>query len=167
MIDGPVSVMGVDLGIRKVALFGWEDEEPFAYSQAVEAGLPRAWQLHRLAEYTRGVSDLHGIDMVWIEDTLVGNNRKYSLQLTEVRGAVMAAQAITTDVRMVNVATWKKQVVGDGHASKDQVKDYIDVTYGAYAALCGDDQDLYDAACIGLYGRQIMERAAHLQLQPG
>ena len=105
-------------------------------------------------------------DQVWIEDTLVGNNRKYSLELTETKGAVLGRLGgiPNLDVRMVNVATWKKQVVGDGHASKDAIRDYIHVTHGAYAPLCGDDQDLYDACCIALYGQQIRSIATGLRL---
>lgn len=158
--------MGVDLGIHKVAMFGWDGEVPFAHATAVDPSWSRAAQLHQLAGRVHDAALAHEVSGVWIEDTLIGNNRKYSLQLTEVRGAVMGALGRQWDVRLVNVATWKSQVVGDGHANKDSVRDYIHVTHGSYAPLCGDDQDLYDAACIALYGRQTMERARDLHLQP-
>lgn len=159
--------MGVDLGIHKVAIFCWDGDLPHAMAWSAPDGYSRATQLHHLAGYVRDMATTFDTDVVWIEDTLVGNNRKYSLQLTEVRGAVMAAMPMHVDVRLVNVATWKAQVVGDGHANKDSVRDYIHVTHGAYAPLCGSDQDLYDACCIALYGQSIMERAADLQLDPG
>lgn len=158
--------MGVDLGIHKVALFLWDEDVPHAVAWEADPGFSRATQLHWLAGYVHDIANTFDINKVWIEDTLVGNNIKYSLGLTEVRGAVMAALALHQDVRLVNVGTWKKDVVGDGHANKDSVRDYIHVTHGAYAPLCGDDQDLYDACCIALYGRQIMERAATLRLAP-
>ena len=160
-----MALMGVDIGIHKLALacFGIE-YHPDSWS--VDPELPRAAQLHHLASYAHDLAGLMGIDVVWIEDTLVGNNVKYSIALAETKGAVMAALS-DYDVRLVNVGTWKKQVVGAGNANKDAVRDYIHVTHPAYAPLCGDDQDRYDATCIGLYGLQIMERAEGLRLAPG
>jgi Holliday junction resolvasome RuvABC endonuclease subunit len=161
-----MNLAGVDLGIHKVALASFCAGVFDTQVWNVDPDMPRALQLRELGMVVAGLRQLQGLDQLWIEDTLVGNNIKYSLQLTEVRGAVMAAQTMDTDVRLVNVATWKAQVIGDGHASKDAVRDYIHVTHPAYAPLCGDDQDLYDAACIGLYGLQIMERAEGLRLAP-
>ena len=160
-----MNLAGVDLGIHKVALASFVDE---AFNTTIwqSASDSRAMQLHELAMAVRDTITLWHVDTVWIEDTLIGNNRKYSLQLTEVRGAVMAALATSCEVHLVNVATWKAQVVGDGHASKDAVRDYIHVTHPGYAPVCGDDQDLYDAACIALYGRHIQEQAQDLRLVP-
>jgi Holliday junction resolvasome RuvABC endonuclease subunit len=160
-----MTLMGVDLGIHKVACFvpgGRPD------AQILESSVgSRALQLCELSSFVHDMAGLHQVDQVWIEDTLIGNNRKYSIQLTEVRGAVMAALALHADVRLVNVATWKSQVLGDGHASKDAVRDYIHVTHPDYAALCGSNQDLYDACSISLYGLQIRERASGLRLVSG
>ena len=58
-------------------------------------------QLLELSSFVHDIASLHQVDQVWIEDTLIGNNRKYSIQLTEVRGAVMAALALHVDVRLV------------------------------------------------------------------
>jgi Holliday junction resolvasome RuvABC endonuclease subunit len=119
-----------------------------------------------LAGMVADLASTYASDPVWIEDTLVGNNVKYSMGLAEVKGAVMASVISHADVRLVNVGTWKKQVVGHGHANKDSIRDYIHVTHGPYAPLCGDDQDLYDACCIALYGRQTMESARDFRLAP-
>jgi Holliday junction resolvasome RuvABC endonuclease subunit len=163
-----MSVMGVDLGIRKAAVFVLDGEDRgLTHVLNLEKSVAgRALQLLEISSYVHDVALMHKVDQVWIEDTVVGNNQKYSLQLTEVRGAVMAALALYSDVRLVNNKTWKREVVGNGNATKDSVRDYIHVTHGAYAPLCGDDQDLYDACCISLYGRQISERARNLQLEP-
>ena len=161
-----MNLAGVDLGIHKVALASFVDGAFNATVWRVDTEMPRALQLRELAMVVHDTLNLWHIDTVWIEDTLIGNNRKYSLQLTEVRGAVMAYAPLGCDVRLVNVATWKKDVVGDGHASKDAVRDYIHVTHPGYAPVCGDDQDVYDAACIALYGRHIQERAQDLRLVP-
>ena len=160
-----MNLAGVDLGVHKVALAGFVSGD---YHNTVWQTLAtnRSLQLHELAMSVRDTFGFWHIHQVWIEDTLVGNNRKYSIQLTEVRGAVMAALAMDFDVRLVNNKTWKKQIVGDGNASKDSVRDYIHVTHGAYAPLCGSDQDLYDATCIALYARHINDQAQDLRLVP-
>lgn len=160
-----MTLMGVDLGISKIACFV-PGETPDGRVHETIKTVSRSMQLLGLSTFVHTMVELHGVDQVWIEDTLIGNNRKYSIQLTEVRGAVMASLALHCDVQLVNVATWKAQVVGDGHASKDAVRDYIHVTHSAYAALCGENQDLYDAACISLYGLQIRQRATGLRLVP-
>lgn len=158
--------MGVDLGVHKVALFCWDGDVPHAVAWEASTNFSRAHQLHHLAGYVHDLASTFDSNVVWIEDTLVGNNHAYSLGLTEVKGAIMAALAMHVDVRLVNNKTWKKQVIGNGNANKDSVRDYIHVTHGSYAPLCGDDQDLYDAACIALYGRLIMERSTDLRLAP-
>jgi Holliday junction resolvasome RuvABC endonuclease subunit len=161
-----LNLLGVDLGVHKVACFGWDEELPYVWSWNAPEDYARPNQLHAIAGQVRDLATFHDADAVWIEDTLLGNNVKYSMALSELKGAVMAYLASHVSVHLVNVGTWKKHVVGDGHANKDSVKDYIHVTHGAYAPLCGDDQDLYDACCIALYGRQTMEQAIALKLEP-
>ena len=160
--------MGVDLGIRKAAVFVLDGEDrglPHVIDlEKTVAG--RALQLLEISSYVHDVAGMYSVDQVWIEDTLVGNNQKYSLQLTEVRGAVMAALALHTDVQLVNNKTWKKHTIGSGNSGKEDVRDYIHVTHPGYAPFCGDDQDLYDAACIAIYGRQVRTRASGLRLVP-
>lgn len=161
-----MNLMGVDLGIHKLAMFGWDGDIPFADVTTVDPGFSRATQLHILAGAVHDMCSFHDVNSLWIEDTLVGNNVKYSIQLAEVKGAVMSATALHADVRLVNVQTWKKSTVGGGNANKDSIRDYIHVAHPAYAPLCGSDQDLYDACCIALYGRSVMERAKDLRLAP-
>lgn len=161
-----MKMMGVDLGIHKVAVFC--TDEPYALAHQASKDDPRDAQLHQLAGVVHDTALFQSPDGVWIEDVLVGNNRKYSLQLAEVKGAVLSAlaplRARGMDIRVINVQGWKRGLLGSGHASKDEVRDYIDVTHGAYAPVCGDDQDLYDAACIALYGQRIMDRIKDFSL---
>jgi Holliday junction resolvasome RuvABC endonuclease subunit len=160
-------IMGVDLGIRKVALFGLLDGQAMSSVLDLDKTTEsRAQQLRILSSHVHDAMVLHDIDQVWIENTIIGNNRKYSLALTEVKGAVMASVVRGADVQLVEIGTWKKQVVGHGNATKDDVRNYIDVTSSAYAALCEDNQDLYDAACVALYGRHVSDQAVDLHLVP-
>jgi Holliday junction resolvasome RuvABC endonuclease subunit len=163
-----VNIIGVDLGVRKVGLAMFSGQDLIsAYAFEADSNITRDLQLGEVAGFVHDFALMHEADAVWIEDTIIGNNRKYSIRLAECKGAVMASLSRMRpglDVRLVDNKAWKKKVVGNGNASKDQVRDYIDVTHPAYAPLCEGDQDLYDACCVALYGLQITEQAAHLQL---
>ena len=170
-------VMGIDLGIRKVAYALWArvyDEEPTLLgAEAYESPEPsRPQQLRDLGDFIYDAAHHTKPDYVFIEETLIGNNRKYSIALAQTMGAVMYGLGLhqtesDLDIFTVNVSTWKKQVVGNGNASKTLVKNYIDVTHSAYAVVCGGDQDRYDAACVGLYGLSVHDRARVLSAASG
>lgn len=163
--------VGIDLGIRKIAMAYLEDEDlidalAWEYS---DGDWPRDRELRVLGTLAHDWCEGHSTDSIWIEDVIIGNNRKYSIQLAQTLGAVMSHLAQLrmgqgTDIRRVDNKMWKKGLIGSGNTTKVEVRDYINVTHSAYAPLCGDDQDLYDAACVGLYGHRIMERSTQLQL---
>jgi Holliday junction resolvasome RuvABC endonuclease subunit len=163
-------VLGIDLGIRKIAVAALQDED-LIHAEAFEVGaeLPRDLQLRSLGAYAHDAAQLANADSVWIEDVIIGNNRKYSIRLAQTLGAVMTHLSSMrlqagTDIRLVDNKAWKRTVVGNGNADKDTVQNYIRESHSAYAPLCGDDQDLYDAACIGRYGVTILDRAEDLHL---
>lgn len=163
-----MSVIGIDLGVHKIAMVCITEGEQEAW--AYEATHPhRDLQLMELGSMAHDFALLHDADSVWVEKVIIGNNRKYSIGLAETMGAVLSDLGHMRlhnglDIRQVDNKAWKKALIGNGNASKDAIRDYIDVAQSAYAPLCEDDQDLYDACCIALYGRQILDRAAHLQL---
>jgi Holliday junction resolvasome RuvABC endonuclease subunit len=164
-----MNLVGIDLGIHKLAL------ACFTGNTLIDARVVTSDAAQRdvaLREITMAAhvlcSAVWDADAIWVESPLVGNNMKYSLALAETNGALLASLAQLRmrgcDIRSVNVSTWKKEVVGKGNASKEQVSNYIVATHPAYAPFCDGDQDLTDAACIGLYGLRISSRAADLHL---
>ena len=169
-----MNLLGIDLGIHKIAVAVFlEGTCAHTAAHEVDPGSTRDQQLSELASYVHGMGQLHDVSSVWIEDVIIGNNRKYSLQLAQTLGAVLSDLAHLrylqgTDARVVDNKTWKKHIIGSGNASKEAVRNYIDVTYPAYAALCGVDQDQYDAVCVGIYGSRILDQAARITLaDPG
>lgn len=153
--------MGIDVGIRKVAYSIWDDrcgEWQLVDTEAYETNAPtRHNQLLDLSDLIYEAVQHVAPDHVFIEDTLVGNNVKYSLQLTETKGAILYNLGLycaeeMLGVYMVNVSTWKAKVIGSGRADKDRVRSWLLSRDSAYSVLCGDDQDRFDAACIGYYG---------------
>lgn len=167
-----MKVIGIDLGVHKISLACFEDQKLVWCDTHVASGeQTRDQQLLELGKFANEIATLHSADSIWVEDALIGNNQKYSLSIAEVKGAVLTMLGnlrlyLGTDVRMVNVSTWKKEVVGHGNASKEWVKNYIDVTYPEYAPLCDGDQDRYDATCVGIYGLRITARSQDLHLTP-
>lgn len=162
------TLIGIDLGVRKLALaVFYEDVLAGAAEYTSPADLPRDVQLSELGHFALGQAHLHDADSVWIEDVLLGNNAGYSLALAETKGAVMGSLSHLRpgcDIRAVNNKTWKKEILSNGNAGKDTVRNYIHASHPAYAPLCDGDQDRYDAACVGLYGLRILARAGDLHL---
>ena len=157
-------IAGIDLGIKKIAISIWEDNL-LVVTRAYESQVSQRYdQLDDITTWLVHVLRDQEPDHVFIEDTLIGNNKNYSIRLSQTMGAVLAALSPITKkmpmgVYLVNNKTWKKEVVGNGNANKNSVKNYIEQKNSAYAALCGNDQDRFDAACIGYYGVVIAERA--------
>ena len=170
--------VGIDLGIRKAAYAVWDHEE-----MLITTGAREVRPQHRAAELTvisEWVLDVvypiskreYEIVNVFIEEPLIGNNRKYSLNVAMTYGAVLAELGWLQNegsiaIYGVNVAHWKRGTVGVGNASKEQIKNYIHEIHSSYPALCGNDQDRIDAACIGLYGCRVSARADGLFTQGG
>jgi Holliday junction resolvasome RuvABC endonuclease subunit len=167
-----MTVLGIDLGIRKVAICvitnGINGYTCYGVPRLQLTKHDRAIELYKLSTYVQTVLLNYDPDGVFIEKPIIGNNRKYSMAISETCGAVQVGIAKKDGSRqkvvLVDNNTWKKDLIGDGHASKDDVRNYINVTHPAYAPFCGDDQDAYDACCIALYGVTITDRAKHLSL---
>lgn len=97
-----------------------------------------------------------GIDThIYMEAPVVGRNAYSTIVQAQVGGAVMAAIAKTNlGLELVNVSSWKKQVVGKGNATKEEVADWLKTNWlDAYNKAAGD-QDLIDAAAINRYAHQ-------------
>jgi Holliday junction resolvasome RuvABC endonuclease subunit len=168
-----VTVLGVDLGIRKIAVAvitdGVSGYTLYGVPRLVLTKQRREVELHKLATFLQAVSVTYDPDYVFIEKPIIGNNRKYSMQISEVCGAVMGGLGLadsdsTPKVDLVDNKTWKSELLANGNASKEEVQNYIIETHPAYAAFCGEDQDAFDACCIALYGCLILDRAKRLSL---
>ena len=168
-----MSLLGIDLGIAKIAVAVFSESglgpsliEVTAHTSECPT---RDEQLAECAAVAHNMALLYDADWCFIEEPIVGNNSKYSLKLAQTCGAVMAGlshlrsqQAL--DIRLVGNKAWKKDVLGNGNSSKDVIRSWVMEHHPAYAALCGDDQDEYDACCVGLYGLGLLDRARQLTL---
>lgn len=92
------------------------------------------------------------IDWVYIETPVMGVNAKALRDQAVVVGMIRYwlwsnGQAHS----MVDNGTWKKRVLGNGHASKEEIAAYAKKMLNIPA---DQPQDAYDAACIAAFGRQ-------------
>lgn len=164
-----MKIMGIDLGVRKVAYSIWEDDLLQGTEAHDSVATSRQLELMDCADFIYEAVHHVRPDYVFIEDTLVGNNVKYSIKLSQMMGAVLLRLAeIEQEIGesftyQVNVSTWKKEVIGKGNAKKELVQQYLYERDSAYSVLCGSDQDRIDAACIGYYGVLISRRAKQLE----
>jgi len=168
-----VTVLGVDLGIRKVAVAvitdGVAGYTLYSIPRLELVKQERAYELHKLSSFVEAVVSTYQPEHMFIEQPIIGNNNKYSMQLSETCGAVIGGLRLSPEqtdpnVHMVDNGTWKKELLLNGHASKSEVRNYIVDTHPAYAAFCGEDQDAFDACCIALYGNLILDRSERLSL---
>lgn len=158
-----MNIAGVDLGGRKIAISFFDDGKMISALEYETKKSTRARELWDLADWSRNLLRL--ADLVVVEEPLVGRGVRSSLQLAQTAGAVLSTigdTATHTRSQFVEVATWKKDLLGKGNATKDQVRIWLEEHYPAYAVLCGDSQDKVDATCIGLYGVRLHARSQEL-----
>ena len=111
-----------------------------------------------------GVARSAGDPVVYLEEPVVGRGGVRSTVVQAfTSGALQGALAYEcVPVHLVNVGTWKREVVGNGHASKTDVGRLVRDDWPAAAAAVGSDQDLLDAAAICLYGLKVQARAGRI-----
>ena len=150
---------GVDFGARRLAVACPE------MRVAAEIRLPDPTkkrpadphrELRQLTEWFKGA--VPDIAEIWVELPFVGrgnSNIRTAIRLGMTVGAVLACHAGPAHV--VDQATWKASVIGNGNAGKPAVRTWLEEHHPALATLCGESQDLVDANCIALHGAQVAQ----------
>jgi hypothetical protein len=144
-------MIGIDLGMRKVDMVDI-DLGIFLHYEVPKT--ERTVELRALAGYLRSLEDdglLEGTK--WVEAPVVAGARNIqsTIAIAQTSGVV---HACLSDTHQVAVASWKKRTVGSGNADKAAVKQWLADTHPDFYRLCRESQDLIDATCIALYGRE-------------
>jgi Holliday junction resolvasome RuvABC endonuclease subunit len=150
-------IWGIDLGVRSVHLAGIEGYGLYLDSFSVPTQVIRSFELDKIREYLvqSGISDDHD---VFVETPPMVRSIRTHAEMHQVLGTVLS----TVGGREVNVSHWKQHTVGKGNADKASVSGWLKIEHPSYSAKCGGDQNLVDAVCIALYGRQLLSRAEGL-----
>jgi len=149
-------IWGIDIGVRSAYLVCLDGDE-IAYAEKIESPgkVVRSLELDRIVAQAKEF--IAPEDDVFIEAPPMAGPRNIGTygELNQTLGALLSA----VGGRTVNVMSWKKDVVGKGNATKDEVKDWLFTHHLDMHVACKDNQNLIDAACIALYGRLVMDRA--------
>jgi len=92
--------------------------------------------------------DIDTVDYAVIEEPIFAQNRNVVRTLSEVVGAVWGALCLSDiPTTLVDNGTWKKEILGSGKATKDDILKYAIEKWGDEFP----EQDYADAACVALY----------------
>lgn len=162
-------IFGVDLGTRRVALacpelcFVWSVDISNAagkrdYPLEADAG----FRLGQLAH--RAVIGLVGERRelkFFYERPVSGKGPKQNIRTAVGQGISAGAtlSRLPGDLIEVSSSTWKKELIGHGHADKERCRAWLEEHQPTLAEACGEDQDAIDATCIALYGGVLLAQA--------
>lgn len=90
-------------------------------------------------------------DWAYIESPMLGRNPKATVDQAQVVGMLRGFlwYCGCYNHTLVNNMTWKKSVLGNGKATKEEIAEYARRMLGLPPGL---SQDIYDAACIARFG---------------
>lgn len=96
--------------------------------------------------------DWDNVDWIYIEIPPMVNANAFKAQCLVI-GAIRASLTVCMDIphSLVDNGTWKKGVIGNGHATKEEIKAWAIAMLKMPEGLA---QDYYDAACIAAFGLQ-------------
>lgn len=154
-----MTIWGVDPASKKIAMFTADVRD----SGLVQTNLlevkksERDLELLELRRMMEIVIEHDHNPIIYCEEPVVAGvrNLRSTILIAETVGMILALNA---KVRLVPVSSWKKATVGNGHATKADVTEWLAREHPEYASKCRDtqqreSQDLRDAAAIYLFGR--------------
>lgn len=126
-------------------LIGSGNFKPETTHDAKEAMEDFLSELARFGPGRRGIA--------YVEEPVMGRNRVATIRQAYVIGAILAALANHgIPVYLVNNSAWKKDVVGKGNATKDEIKEKMVALHPHLPPSFFTDLDLVDALAIMEYG---------------
>lgn len=164
------TVLGLDLSSRKIALMGrnersgWFCETWVAPKKVKNRGEILAQFLDPFTAFVEEAV-ARGPTWMFVENPLVGVGGPHAtIVQAQVQGLVLgtSVRSGVAAAYPVNVQTWKKDVVGRGNASKDEVAAWLKRECPNLTDMADGDQDLVDAACVALYGIRVIDRGERL-----
>lgn len=162
-----MTVIGVDLGTRRVALacpqyglvFRTDLENARGrrdYPDEAEVGRALGAQCRTtvMLWVSQGLPVL-GLEF-WFERPLAGflagGKRNVRTAVGQgLSGGALVGQLPGSLHQIDSASTWKKELIGDGHAKPADYRAWLEAHHPTLAALCGSDEDLAAATCIGLW----------------
>jgi len=159
-----LTVIGVDLGTRRVALACPEHQLAFRtdlekaagrrdYPSEADAGRSLGAQCRTvvITWIAEGLSPW-GLEF-WFERpvTHAGPRRNVRTAVGQGLSAGALLGQLPGSLHEVSNTQWKKELIGDHHATPAVYRGWLEAHHPALAAICGEDEDLAAAHCIALW----------------
>jgi hypothetical protein len=145
--------VGIDYGVRSAHIAIITDKDLTVHTISTDKLDSRQDELIYIrSKIEQFLSD---IDIVVIESPVLAGPRNLQvlISMSQVCGVLLTSCTPHTAVT-VAVASWKKEIVGKGNASKEEVANWLEKYYPDFYNKC-QRQDHIDATCIALYGKLI------------
>lgn len=150
-------VHGVDLGVRSLTISS-------SGGKITQIEVPKRDRYVELRMLSRRISDVlcNDDDVVFIEEPPLAGSRNVRtlISLAQVSSVIMASSQ--AHCYFVEVARWKKDVIGMGNASKYLVSEWVEKNdpefFATNQSVRKGDQNSLDARCIEIYGHQVMDK---------
>lgn len=149
--------MGIDTSLGCTGVVIIDQSEKIVLAKSIETNKENATEFDLLKRYFQITQNIikiakeNLVDEIAIEG--IGAGSKFGrfgnqLKLIELFGVVKFNIFISLKMipKVVPPATWKKEIIKNGAAKKDQIVTAINCT-----GISFDKQDLYDAYCLALY----------------
>jgi len=143
-------IVGVDADSKKLAVVMFENDQLESWHFLESKNKETQERIFDLYFHFEAFIKTKKPDIVFIEQSIYVKNFVTSKAITEVIGnCKLLCKLHKVPFEMVGNTTWKKYVVGNGKATKEEIKTFIDKKY---PQLKDESQDIADATCIALYG---------------
>ena len=147
-----MKILGIDPGLQKC---GWGiihingSSLKFIASGLIkpQVSLSLAARLALIHEGIAHVLKVHAPEAAAVEETFVNKNPASALKLGQARGVALAVPALYgLEVAEYGANKIKKSIVGNGHASKDQIGHMVRTLLPACGQISEDEADALAAA---------------------
>lgn len=153
--------LGIDPASTRIALVAFFDEHEPIFAENKKLGSSgavacSAARQETLAFVEKCRSHWPGVLVAaTIESPIVGRGGpRATIVQAFTSGAIQGALFdVGVEVSLANVSSWKKQVVGNGRASKEDIANFVGLRWPAFFSQAEGSQDLADAICIARYGQ--------------
>lgn len=164
-------VVGVDPSARKIAIaskhlvLNVASTHVFTLYKATEKQTVETMgkALRDMALFVQWADDIagNGEKCAWVESPLVGRGGVTTTMKQAYVGGIIRATLHEAGFKVydVNVSSWKADVIGNGRATKADVRRAVRTQWPKIESLAGNDGDLWDAAGIALYGERVLHKA--------
>ena len=146
-----MKISGVDASTKRIAIVQFKDGnlDDWNLISTMEHPLDdRIFDLYN--KFKEQIECRFKPNLVVFEEIPFVRNFRAERALSEIVGCCkLVCQENNINYRVVNNTVWKKQVLGDGRATKDEIKAFV---IARYPILAFERQDIFDACAISLLG---------------